>query len=262
MPPRAKSGAVADVATVKSLDKAIDILRTLGGVPEGMSLGDVALMNGLPKTTAHRLLTALQGRQFVRYDQTLRIWKIGIEAFVVGSAFLRNRDFVEIGRPILKMLARDTGETASLYMEDDCEIVCLSQIESRHIMRVIARPGGRADMHSSGAGKAILAHWPAERINELIEKRGLPGSTEKTVSTPQALRKELAEVKAASYAIDDEENALGIRCVAAALFDHTREPIGAISISGPATRVTQDRFMPLGQRVREAADIFTRSIGG
>ncbi len=246
----------------KSLNKALDILTTLGKVPEGMNLADIALMVKQPKTTAHRLLTTLEARHFVRYEPAERLWKIGIEAFVVGSAFLRNRDLVEIARPILAQLMADTGESASFYIEDEGEIVCLTQVETRHSMRVIARPGGRARIHSSGSGKAILAHRPSAHVDAVIKRHGLDAATEKTLTTPYALRRNLEEVRAHGFAYDDEENALGIRCVAAPVFDHTGEVAGAISISGPSSRVTAGLLDQLGQRVHESAQAMTAAIGG
>jgi len=249
-------------STAKSLGKALDILETLGRVPEGMNLADVALLVKQPKTTAHRLLTTLEARRFVRYEPAERLWKIGIEAFVVGSAFLRNRDLVEIARPILSLLMADTGESASLYIEDEGEIVCLTQVETKHSMRVIARPGGRAKIHSSGSGKAILAFATPAHVDKVIERHGLPSATERTITTPFALRRNLEEIRGRGFAFDDEENALGIRCVAAPLFDHTGEVAGAVSISGPSSRVTPDRLESLGRRVRAAADQVTAAMGG
>jgi IclR family acetate operon transcriptional repressor len=246
----------------KSLNKAIDILTALGQVPEGMSLPDVALMVGQPKSTVHRLLTTLQGRRFVRYEAEARLWKIGVEAFVVGSAFLRNRDIASFARPVMQALVNDCGETASLYVEDDGEIVCIGQVECRQTMRVIARPGGRAKMHSSGSGKALLAHYPPERVAQLIECHGLPAATEKTIVTPNALRQNLEQARARGFAVDDEEAALGIRCVAAPIFDHAGEAIAAISISGPSSRIVDERIAALGERVHAGAQSLSRLIGG
>ncbi len=249
-------------SSAKSLNKAIDILVHLGQVPEGMSLPDISLMVGQPKSTMHRLLTALEGRRFVRYEPDTRLWKIGVEAFVVGSAFLRNRDITGFARPVMQALVNDSGETASLYIEDDGEIVCLAQVECRQTMRVIARPGGRAKMHMSGSGKAILAFFPEQRIEQVVERHGLPAATEKTINTPHGLRLNLDLVRQQGFAIDDEENSLGIRCVAAPVFDHTGEAIAAVSISGPSSRIVDSRMAALGERVRAAARALTKSIGG
>lgn len=249
-------------SSAKSLNKAIDILVALGQVPDGMSLPDVALMVGQPKSTMHRLLTALEGRRFVRYEADTRQWKIGVEAFVTGSAFLRNRDIVSFARPILQGLVNDSGETASLYVEDDGEIVCMSQIECRQTMRVIARPGGRAKMHASGSGKAMLAFFAAPKLDQVIERHGLASATDRTINTPHALRQHLAQVRETGFAVDDEENALGIRCVAAPVFDETGGVTAAVSISGPSSRILDSRVAGLGKGVRSAAQALTRAIGG
>ncbi|MBI2720450.1 MAG: IclR family transcriptional regulator [Rhizobiales bacterium] len=249
-------------SSAKSLNKAIDILVHLGQVPEGMSLPDISLMVGQPKSTMHRLLTALEGRRFVRYEPDTRLWKIGVEAFVVGSAFLRNRDIAAFARPVMQALVNDSGETASLYVEDEGEIVCISQVECRQTMRVIARPGGRAKMHTSGSGKAMLAYFTPERLADVLERHGLVAATEKTINTPQGLRGHLDRARRQGFAIDDEENSLGIRCVAAPVFDHASEVIAAVSISGPASRIVDARIPALGERVRAAALALTRSIAG
>jgi len=261
-PPGKLAGSDLTGSSAKSLNKAIDILAALGQVPEGISLPDISLMVGQPKSTIHRLLTALEGRRFVRYESDQRLWKIGVEAFIIGSAFLRNRDIAAFARPVMQALVNDSGETASLYIDDDGEIVCIGQVECRQTMRVIARPGGRAKMHASGSGKALLAHYPAARLDQIVERHGLPTATEKTIKTPQALRRNLEAVRSAGFAFDDEENALGIRCVAAPVFDHAGEAIAAISISGPASRIVDARIGPLGERVRGAARSLSKSLGG
>jgi IclR family acetate operon transcriptional repressor len=192
----ANSPAAICDSSADSLNKAIDILAALGQVPEGMSLPDISLMVSQPKSTIHRLLTALEGRRFVRYESEARLWKIGVEAFVIGSAFLRNRDIAAFARPVMQALVNDSGETASLFIDDDGEIVCIGPVECRQTMRVIARPGGRAKMHASGSGKALLAYYPAARLDQIVERHGLAAATEKTINTPQALRRNLEAVRA------------------------------------------------------------------
>jgi IclR family transcriptional regulator, acetate operon repressor len=259
---RSQAGEDLTGSSAKSLNKALDILIQLGRVPEGMSLADVALLAQLPKSTAHRLLTALEGRRFVSYEGDEKLWKIGVEAFVVGSAFLRNRELTTIARPILRALVGSCGETASLYLNDDGEIVCLAQIESRQAMRVIARPGGRAKMHAAGSGKAILAFMTEQDVSAVLVRHGLEAATENTIRTPERLRRELDTIRKAGFAIDDEENSLGIRCVAAPIFDDRGEAIGAISVSGPSSRMADDRIGVLGEQVRAASVSVTELFGG
>ena len=130
-----------------------------------MTLSDVAQLVGLPPSTAHRLLTTLQQERFVRFDGAAHVWQVGVEAFVIGNAFVRTRDVVVMARPYLRRLMEEGGETANLYLEQDGEAICMAQVECRQMMRAIARPGGRVQMHCSGAGKAILGWLPDARAD-------------------------------------------------------------------------------------------------
>ena len=138
-----------------------------------MTLTDVAQIVGLPPSTAHRLLTTLQQERFVRFDGTAHLWQVGVEAFIIGNAFVRTRDVVMMARPYLRRLMEEGGETANLYLEQDGEAICMAQVECRQMMRAIARPGGRVKMHCSGAGKAMLG-WMAEaELGRIIRQHGL-----------------------------------------------------------------------------------------
>ena len=138
-----------------------------------MTLTDVALMVGLPPSTAHRLLTTLQQERFVRFDATAHLWQVGVEAFIIGNAFVRTRDVVAMARPYLRRLMEEGGETANLYLEQDGEAICMAQVECRQMMRAIARPGGRVKMHCSGAGKAMLGWLPEAEFARVIREHGL-----------------------------------------------------------------------------------------
>ena len=113
---------------------------------------------------------------------------MGVQSFVVGQAFRRSRDVVALARPQMRQLMEATGETANLYIEEGGEAVCMAQVESRQMMRAIARPGGRVKLHCSGAGKAMLAHLPADEVAKILQAHGLPRTTEKTLDTPQRLK--------------------------------------------------------------------------
>ena len=126
---------------VQSLTRALSLLRALAESGDGMTLSDVAQLVGLPPSTAHRLLTTLQQERFVRFDGAAHVWQVGVEAFVIGNAFVRTRDVVVMARPYLRRLMEEGGETANLYLEQDGEAICMAQVECRQMMRAIARPG-------------------------------------------------------------------------------------------------------------------------
>lgn len=247
---------------VRSLTRALSLLRHLAASGEGMSLTELSEAAGLPPSTTHRLLTTLESERFVRPDPQGGQWRIGVAAFFVGSAFARNRDKLSLARPYLRRLMELSGETANLFVESDGEAVCIGQIESRHAMRAITGVGGRVSLHSSGAGKALLAYMEPARRQALLASMALPRETQRTITERAELEQEIEEIQRRGYAVDDEEHALGLRCVAAPVFDEFGRAATAISISGPSARISAERLTTLGRMVAQTALEATRDYGG
>lgn len=248
--------------TVQSLTRALSLLNALARHDQGLGLSETAKETGLAVSTAHRLLSTLQHENFVRFDPERSVWMIGVQTFIVGSAFLRARELTGVARPLMRQLMERSGETVNLAVEEGGEAIYVAQIECRKTMRAIARPGGRAAMHCSGVGKALLAAMPEEDVERIIALRGLPSATAKTITTPGGLRAELQAIRKRGFAIDDEENAIGLRCVAAPVFDEHGKPIAAISLSGPTARIGDDLLFSLGEAVLDAARQITAGLGG
>lgn len=247
---------------VQSLTRAMSLLEAVARSHDGLTLTELAQTVGLPPSTAHRLLTTLQQARFVRFDPLTSVWQVGVQAFVVGNAFARTRDVVMMARPHMRRLMEESGETVNLYLPDEGEAVCMAQVECRQLMRAIARPGGRVKMHVSGAGKAILAWLPERELARVLERHGLPRVTERTFVTPKALRADLEGVRARGFAVDDEEHALGLRCVAAPILDEHGAPLAGLSVSGPTARIPDHRLALLGAMVAQAASAVTAEVGG
>lgn len=247
---------------VQSLTRALAILEALAESSEGMTLSDTAQIVGLPPSTAHRLLTTLESRRHVRFDAREGLWQVGVQSFVVGQAFRRSRDVVSLARPYMRHLMETCGETANLYIEEGGEAVCMAQVECRQVMRAIARPGGRVKLHCSGAGKAMLAHLPAAEVARVLQVHGLPRATERSLDTPRKLKADLDLVRERGFALDDEEHAVGLRCVAAAVLDEEGRPLAALSVSGPSARIDDTAMTLLGGFVRQAARSVTEQVGG
>jgi len=246
---------------VQSLDRALSILERLSDA-DGMTLTDLSQSVGLAPSTTHRLLTTLQQRRFADFDEEYGRWVVGVGAFNVGNAFLRNRRIVTLGRPVMRRLMEDTGETVNLAVEDKDELVYVTQFESHAPMRAFFRPGRRAPMHASAVGKAMLAEMDEEMVKELLHRKGMPRFTDKTVIDPAALRRELAQIREHGWAVDDEEHTVGMRCVAATIHNEHGDVIAGVSVSGPSVRVTETRLGELGSRVVQAAREITQQIGG
>ena len=156
--------AIAGGGTVRAVDRALALLELFAEDEEGYRLSDLADRSGLSPSTIHRLLTTLEQRNFVQFNQASGIWYIGRRSFYVGSAFVRRRNVLAQAIPFLRELRDETRETANIGIACDGEVVLLAQIESREIIRVIARTGGQAPMTSSGLGKAILATYNEKDI--------------------------------------------------------------------------------------------------
>lgn len=247
--------------TIQALDRAVAILKVLAGA-EGMSLTELAAASGQAPATVYRVLATFQAHGVVEADPATQLWFVGQEAFRIGSAFLGRTNLVEQARGVMHALMAETGETANLAIADGGQVVFLSQVETHEPIRAFFRPGTRGPIHASGIGKALLAYRPAEAVERIVREQGLAGFTDRTITDPAALAAELAAIRARGWAMDDEERTLGMRCVAAPIFNEFREAVAGLSVSGPTVRVTPDRGAAFGARIRAAADEVTRAVGG
>ncbi|VIO65133.1 Transcriptional repressor IclR [Bradyrhizobium ivorense] len=247
---------------VQSVDRALHIIETLAEDDEGYRLTDLAIRTGLSPSTVHRLLTTLENRRFVQFDREESKWHIGAQSFVVGSTFTRRRNCAAQALPYLRKLRDLTRETANLAVVDDESIIVVSRIESREIMRSLTKVGGRVAMIASGLGKAVLAAYSDADVNAIIRRRGMPRLTEKSIVRPGELFKELETVRRQGFALDDEEARRGLRCVASVVFNDCSEPFAAISVSGMADRLTDERLPEIGAIVHQVAAEFTAELRG
>ena len=247
---------------VQSLVRALNLLNRLAAADEGVTLTEVAQQVGLSPSTAHRLLTTLEGERYVQFDAERKLWTVGVQAFTAGNAFLKTRNLVAAARPHMRALMEESEETVNLAVEDGNEAIYLSQVECRQMMRAFARPGARVPLHCSGVGKALLSAMADKDAIRALHQGGMPRVTARTITRAAALRADLAAARARGYAIDDGEHALGLRCIASVIYNERSEPVAAVSVSGPVARIADERIGPLGEGVRRRADAITAQLGG
>jgi len=259
--PGRKPAADSAPSSVQVLDRSLKLLDLVAQA-DGAGLSDLADQSGMAPSTVHRLLTSLAQHGMVAHDVETGAWTIGVKAFEIGTAYLRFRKLGTISRPFLKQLMEGCGETANIAIEDDGDVVFISQVESHAPMRAFFRPGRRGPIHASGIGKAILSTWPDARIEALLSGRALQHFTEKTRDTIPTLLEDIAAIRARGWSIDDEEHTLGMRCVAAPIFDEYGEAVAGISVSGPAVRLPDSKIDAFGPVVRAAAEGLTKAMGG
>jgi IclR family acetate operon transcriptional repressor len=155
-----------------------------------------------------------------------------------------------------------SSETVNLAVLDGGEAVFLAQVECRQMMRALAPPGVRVPLHCSGVGKALLSALPEAEVGRILRNHGLPRLTPRTLTTVARLRADLTQTRESRYAMDDQEHSLGLRCVAAVILDEHRDPVGAVSLSGPAVRIPDERIAILGDLVRKTAEAIASAYGG
>ena len=247
--------------TVKSLDRALEVLVRLGEM-QGGTLTEVAAATQESPATLYRVLTTFQAHGFADFNSADQVWNIGPQAFTTGSHFLRRTSLVDRALPIMRQLMVATGETANLGIERDGKVLFLGQVETHAALRAFFPPGTASAMHSSGIGKALLAQMDDARQRRVLADSQLERYTPHTLTEPEAIIADLRLTCARGYAYDAEERNIGMRCIAAPVFNVYGEAVAGISVSGPASRVTTERLEDLAEKVMHAADALTRAIGG
>lgn len=253
---------VARGSKVQSLSRALALLEALSETARGLTLSELSQSTGLAPSTVHRLLNSLSTSGYAEFDEATGLWSVGLTAFIVGNAFLKKRDVSAAARPVMRQLMAATGETVNLAVLRGVRVVFIAQVESPEVMRMAVPIGSSGPIHATGVGKSLLAALPETEAVALARKAGLPGLTANTITRVAALREDLRRSRERGYAVDDEEQKPGLRCIAANVYDEHGDAVAAVSLSGPSVRVPQHRIASLGEAVMDAARGISRSLGG
>jgi len=251
-----KSGGRYNIAV---LGKALDVLDALDS-EEALSLTEISVRIGVPKATTLRVLANLHDRDYVERDSHGE-YRLGLRLLQLGARKSAALDIRTVARPLMKDLHAEYDETVNLAVPGDDGIIYIDILQSSRGLRMAARVGMGDHYHSSALGKAMMANWSDGRIQREIGRGVLEKKTSRTLITPEEFRDNLLAVRRNGYAVDDEENETGARCVGAPIFDHRRLCIGAISVSGSVSRITPDQMETLGRRVRAAAGEISAALG-
>ena len=237
---------MAEPSSVQSLDRAFDLLELLCRSHGGMTIGALSAETGLHKSTVHRLLASMCQRGYVQRDAATSIYRASMRLCELSSYIMDNLDMVDIVRAPLEALGRQTEETVHLAMQEGRDIVYIHKVErGSGAIRMFSRIGMRRPLFCTGVGKAILATWPDSEVQAVWTQSDVHPWTAHTIVEEQAFFEEIERVRQRGYAIDNEENELGIRCIAAALPDYSGRATYAISLSAPAGKMTDARIAAL-----------------
>ena len=240
--------------------KAIGILDILASKADvGINLAELSSLIDMPKSSTHRYLATLQELGLAEHNNGGRFY-LGTKVIELAGSFLVNSDLRNESQAVLNELAEKTGETIHLAVPSGTEVVYIAKVESTHALGMFSHIGARLPMYCTALGKAILAFSNEKQLHAILAEPLIP-RTRNSITSAKALEEELVRIRLQGYAIDNEENEIGIRCVGAPIFDYTTTPIAAISISAPRERMDKERLTLLGLLVREAVQMVSRRKG-
>jgi DNA-binding IclR family transcriptional regulator len=236
---RMDKDAKADSArSVKSAERVLDLLETIGTLPQGGNFSGLSTSLGIPKSSLHALLDVLLTRGYVALDPATRRYSLGVRAWETGQAYQRHHSVIGIAEPVLAGIVSRINETAQLARLAGSENVYLAKVDSSHALRLQSEVGSRLSAHATGVGKALLAQLSDDEVRARFPGPKLPVHNANTIATTEGLLAELALTRARGFAIDNEEYTPGVFCIAVPVHAGEERASTAISVTVPVSRAT------------------------
>lgn len=243
-----------------AIDRALNVLEALGGNPDGLTNAQLSRKFRIPKSSASYLLRALERRGYIRREASSGKYHLGLRVLSLTRAALTGLDIRDAARPVLRLLTEQTGLTAHLAVLDHGQAVYVEKVDAPGFIKMDTWVGRRMDVHATSVGKSLVAHLHKAEISALLREHGMRERTPRTITTPARLFQELEKVRAQGYAVDDEENNLGARCVGAPVLDHQGSVQAAVGVSGTTSQITRATLPRIAAQVRAAAARISRQL--
>lgn len=228
-----------DKNLVKSVIKAMRIMETLIHKGSPLSISKISNKTGINISTVHRIINTLVKLGYVEQNQEGH-YQLGLHTYELADIINEDFNIKKLARPYMEEIVESCNETCNLVILENNEVVYVDQVESNNMVRMFARPGSRGPAYCTGSGKALLAFQDYEEIDDYLSEKRLKPYTENTITNPEKLKEELLEIRKRGYALDLEEMEKGVRCIAAPIIGRDEKLLGAISVSGPSTRISLD----------------------
>lgn len=253
-------GKHADPYQLQSIDRVVSLLDMLSESDVPLSLAEICSRMGLHKSTAHRSLIVLERTSMIERTPEGR-FRLGLKLYELGNRAVEQVDLRERVQPFFRRLAMEVGETVHLSVLQKTKVVYLDKVEPNRRVCMTSKSGTSNPVYCTSMGKAMLAFLPNDIREEILAKIRFTRFTPKTLCTREALLKSLERVKKRGFAIDDEEIEVGVRCVGVPIFDNNRHPIAAVSVSGPASRITVQSVPGIAERLIRCSSDISRNLG-
>jgi DNA-binding IclR family transcriptional regulator len=245
---------------INSLSRGLQILHLLAQESRPLGVTDIAERLSVDPSTSYRLLATLEKHRFIRQESSKK-YTLGFGVVTIASALLRQIDVAVIAAPHLRELMQSTGESAHVAIADGNYVAIVAQASAPGMLRVDTPLGSREPMYCTAVGKALLSESDPLRVKTLIGSAPLKRYSPNTITNLEMLATELGRTRDRGYAFDDEELHPGVRCIAAAVRDHSGTIAAAVGISAPASRLTRERTAELVAAVARSANDLSAELG-
>lgn len=246
---------------VPALERGILVLETLAGSQRGLTLSEISRRLEIAKSSTYHILGTLESRGYLHRHEPTGRYRLGMGVIRLARQSVDALGIRDEARPVLLRLCRQLGLSVHLAVLDGDEAVIVEKMEALGSVRVASWIGRRLALNCTSLGKCLIAHLPPEEVERRFRLRGAVRHNEKTIAAMHRVREELALVRRRGYAVDDEEDELGVRCVGAPVFGGNGETAAAISATGTTTEIPRSRLEEFGRTVRQAAEEISRLLG-
>ena len=241
----------------RALSRGLQLIDILAERQDGFPLSQIARKASLSKSSTHRLLQTLTREGYVAQDGETTHYRLSLKLLWLANSLVDGLGLDRLAQPHLEELAQATGQTIHMALLDGNAAVYIQKIDTPGSIRMYSQVGRKVPFHCTGLGKAILAHLPPERIQEIFTAEGLPPHTANTFTEPESLLEHLSLIRAQGYALDEEEHERGICCIAAPLFNHLNRVAGAVSITALSFRVDRQTLVSWHPALQDCAEKLT-----
>ena len=245
---------------MNSISKALDILEKFLTVDEEVGISKLAELTGLNVTTTHRIANLLVKRGYLRQTQKGGKYSLGSKFLEFYAGYGETTKIRELALPFLENIHKTVGESVNLAVFDSGQVVYIEHIASHYSLRTFTEVGNRVPCYCTGVGKIFLAHMPTDKVDAIVSGK-LYRQTSNTITDIDVLKKQLQGIRQTGLAIDDEENEVGVRCIAAPVKNFNGDVIAAVSISGPSARLSIQKLFSLGPSLKDCGLKISREMG-
>jgi DNA-binding IclR family transcriptional regulator len=247
--------------SVNAIVRAFSLLEIFSLKRNELTISEIKAETGMPISTIHRLLGTMERIGYIRQNPENGKYRLGLKSFILGSRVKMTAEIQSVADPIMKKLSEKYNETVHLATELDGAVLCLKKVEASHHISVTPDAGGAASLYCTSVGKCLMAFAGEARRRDLLNTIELTKFTSHTITEKAELIRQLAVIREAGYAMDNQELEIGLTCIGAPVFDHSGKCIAAVSISMLLTRCC-NRMDDMIVDVKAAAQEITSKMKG